>query len=84
MSTEWTHVAGTYDGAVMKLYINGVEEGELKTDANADFNGEWAGDVGTPGDTLQLKYGSETLYGGILPNGDAFWQICVKVSCLGG
>ena len=25
--SEWMHVAGTFDGAVMKLYINGVQEG---------------------------------------------------------
>jgi len=60
---EWYHIAGTYDGAVIKLYVNGVAEGELLTDAAADFNGEWGGDIGTPGDTLQLKYSSESLIG---------------------
>ena len=62
---QWYHVAGTYDGAVIKLYINGVEEGALLTDAGADFSGEWTGDVGTPADTLQLKYSSESLIGGM-------------------
>lgn len=62
---EWYHIAGTYDGAVITLYVNGVAEGELLTDAGADFNGEWGGDIGTPGDTLQLKYSSESLIGGM-------------------
>lgn len=60
---EWTHVAGTYDGKLLKMYINGVEEEELKTDGNANFNGEWAGKIGTPADALQLKYASESYTG---------------------
>lgn len=62
---EWYHIAGTYDGTTIKLYVNGVEEGALLTDAGADFNGEWSGDVGIPADTLQLKYSSESLTGGM-------------------
>ncbi|MCA8961442.1 MAG: VCBS repeat-containing protein, partial [Planctomycetes bacterium] len=27
VSTNWTHVAATYDGATMRLYVNGVEVG---------------------------------------------------------
>lgn len=29
VSTEWTHVVGTYDGAVMKLYVNGTAVANL-------------------------------------------------------
>ena len=27
---EWTHLAGTYDGSVIKVYVNATQEGELK------------------------------------------------------
>ncbi|MDQ1329381.1 MAG: LamG protein, partial [Candidatus Poribacteria bacterium] len=56
----WNHVAGTYDGTQMSLYINGVAEKELLSDANAAIDGKWSGDVGTPADGLQLKFASET------------------------
>lgn len=60
---EWYHVAGTYDGKLMKLYINGVAEPELLSSANAKVDGAWSGDIGTPADTLQLKYAAETYIG---------------------
>jgi hypothetical protein len=62
---QWYHVAGTYDGSQMMLYIDGVPEAEVLSDAGAVIDGIWSGDVGAPGDTLQLKYGSESLTGGI-------------------
>jgi hypothetical protein len=49
----------------MKLYINGVEEGELLDSGGGKIDGSWTGDIQTPGDQLQLKYGSETYIGGM-------------------
>jgi len=62
---QWYHVAGTYDGAQMRLYIDGVEEGEVTDSTGGAIDGTWGGDVGTPGDALQLKFGSESLIGGM-------------------
>ncbi|GIX08241.1 MAG: hypothetical protein KatS3mg115_2644 [Candidatus Poribacteria bacterium] len=62
---EWHHIAGVWDGTQMRLYIDGVEEAELRTDANAQTDGAWGGTIGQPGDILQLKYGSETFIGGM-------------------
>ena len=62
---QWYHIAGTYDGSQMRLYVDGVEETELRSDANVVIDGQWGGDIGTPADTLQLKYSSESLYGGM-------------------
>jgi hypothetical protein len=62
---RWYHVAGTYDGAQMALYIDGVPEAEVMSEGHAVIDKTWSGDIGTPGDTLQLKYSSESLIGGI-------------------
>lgn len=53
---EWTHIAGTYDGSVLQLYVNG----EKDTAANM------TGKIGRPGNPLGLgKYSAETYIGGI-------------------
>lgn len=62
---EWTHIAGTYDGEQMTLYINGEPEKELYSDGKAKIDGKFAGKIQTPADQLQLKYGSETYTGGM-------------------
>ena len=63
---RWYHVAGTYDGSQMRLYIDGVEEKELVDSTGGAIDGKWSGNIGTPaGDVLQLKYASESLIGGI-------------------
>ena len=64
---EWYHIAGTYDGENVEMYVNGEPESEqgALNDGGADWKPQWDGKVGTPGDILQLKYGSETYNGGI-------------------
>ena len=64
---QWYHIAGTYDGTNVEMYVDGEPEsakGAL-SDAGADWTPEWGGAVGTPGDSLQLKYASESLTGAI-------------------
>jgi hypothetical protein len=51
---KWTHIAGTYDGSVIKVYVDGVEEGTLKPS-------------NLPGEnvyTLQIGAFDERLHGG--------------------
>ncbi|MDD1474961.1 LamG domain-containing protein, partial [Dolichospermum sp. ST_sed4] len=53
---EWTHIAGTYDGKVLSLYING----ELDVTANL------SGKIATPANPLGLgKYSGEPYTGGL-------------------
>ena len=63
---KWYHVAGTYDGKNVEMYVDGKpesKEGALDADG-ADWKPQWGGDI-HPGSTLQLKFGSEPFTGGI-------------------
>lgn len=62
----WHHVAGTYDGTNVEMYVNG--EPESAEGALADNKGpwepEWGGKV-QAGQVLQLKFGPESFTGAI-------------------
>ena len=63
---KWYHVAGTYDGKNVEMYVDGEPEskkGALSSN-KADWKPEWNGKV-NPGETLQLKFGPEQFTGGI-------------------
>ena len=60
---KWYHLAGTYDGDAMKLYVNGVEEQKVTDNVGGEVDGKWSGDIQTPADELQLKYGAEEYFG---------------------
>lgn len=64
---EWYHIAGTYDGSKMELYVNGQPESAngLLSAENTETDGAWTGMFVATTNTLQLKYGSESLFGAI-------------------
>jgi hypothetical protein len=51
---EWTHIAGTYDGSDIRVYVNGVEEGSLKPTNAPGMNSY----------TFQIGAFDESLHGG--------------------
>ena len=63
---KWHHVAGTYDGTTIEMYVDGEPEsakGALR-DNKSDWDPKWSGDV-SPGQALQLKFGPESYTGAI-------------------
>ena len=63
---KWYHLAGTYDGKIVEMYVDGEPEskkGALSSN-KAEWKPEWNGKV-NPGETLQLKFGPEPFTGGI-------------------
>ena len=37
-TTEWTHLAGVYDGQTVKLFVNGTEAGSIEASGNRKTN----------------------------------------------
>lgn len=63
---KWYHIAGTYDGNIVEMYVDGEpesEQGALDAGGNA-WKPEWGGKIQL-GQPLQLKFGSESFTGGI-------------------
>jgi hypothetical protein len=63
---QWYHIAGTYDGKMVEMYIDGEPESAkgVLADNKSDWTPEWEGKVGA-GSMLQLKFGSESYTGAI-------------------
>lgn len=62
---EWTHIVGTYDGKVMKAYVNG----ELDTQRDQPggvFASDVALQIGGYGPTTPVKYGQNRHFKGII------------------
>ena len=53
--TTWMHVAATYDGTTMKVYVNGVEEGSLAGPASIVTNNLGLGIGAQPDGVSQLQ-----------------------------
>ena len=54
---EWHHVVGTYDGSVLKQYVDGKLEGEASHEGSIDLN-EWNVEIGKcPGNETQYLNG---------------------------
>lgn len=41
-ASTWYHVCGTYDGSLMRIYVNGVQEGTFNPSAVVPRTGNWA------------------------------------------
>jgi hypothetical protein len=64
----WNHVAATYDGEFVEMYINGEPESAVGflTGSGDPVEPELSGDIQPgAGNPLQLKYGPESYIGGI-------------------
>ena len=63
---KWHHVAGTYDGTKVEMYVDGKPDSEngALADNKGDWKPEWGGKV-QAGGVLQLKFGPESFTGGI-------------------
>ena len=65
---EWNHVAATYDGETVEMYVNGEPESEVGflTRGGDEIDPELDGEILLgEGNPLQLKYAPETYFGGI-------------------
>lgn len=54
----WTHLVGTYNGSVMKLYINGIERGSTTTSGSISYNATAPLCIGIEPDATSCASGS--------------------------
>jgi hypothetical protein len=62
---EWTHLAGTYDGATMRAYVNGVLDAE-RAQPNGVFASNVDGMIGGYGPNTPVKYGQNRHFKGVI------------------